>query len=172
MPFRWGMNTRIHMALFGLAVALLSAACLPLEPGDNVALKVSDPELREIVAAADQRWEAAGVSAERVKLQPALAIPVRWATSAESAAYCELPPPQAGCTQYVEDVPVRVWISSDQPSERWLDIVTHELGHLLGVLDHLSYENMMGEDGAERISAADLEVACSVGACDGFAPER
>jgi hypothetical protein len=162
--------------LVAFAVSLLSlAACLPSSV-ESVTLTPESPEVEAVLRAADARWEAAGVAADRVQIGPG-GSPVRLVPSRGNTAQTSV---RGQGSAYMG---VR-WVELQSLD---LDLATHELGHVLGI-------NVVALDGADHIDAAecgaaqharplmcevvggtitatDLDLACSVGRCDWFTPE-
>lgn len=165
-----------------LAVALLAlSACLP-ESTDSVALSPTTVELEALLLAADARWEAAGVEADRIIIAP---------VGSSDGAPVRLVPERAPTSQTVQMgqghafVGVR-WMELDRLD---LDVATHELGHALGIggpghyIQHLdgAEPEACARPVAERpvmcayvgavLDEASLGLACDTGACTEYAPE-
>lgn len=161
-----------------LALAALLAACGEPYPS-TIYLAPEDATLAALAVAADKRWEAAGAAPERVVVVPRGtpgAVPLRWQPTSSIRRVCRVPDnyyPEAavgGCVEYNSDeIPKRVWLAVDA-SQGCMD---HEMGHLLGVVDHISAAGaLMREDsGSWQITEADLEAVCSAGDCTGWTPE-
>jgi len=165
-----------------LAVALLAlSACLP-ESVESVTLSPTTVELEALLVAADARWEAAGVEADRIVIAP---------VGSSDGAPVRLVPERAGTGQTVQMgegrafVGVR-WMELDRLD---LDLATHELGHALGIggpghyIQHLDADEpeACALPAAERpvmcahvgavLDAATLGLACDTGTCTHFTPE-
>jgi hypothetical protein len=161
------MKTEITMAACA-ALALL--ACSP-EPVTSVVLTPTTPELAEVLRLADERWEAAGVSRDRIII-------------GESGAPVRFVPERAPISETRT-----TYRASDFMGVRWMELssldvdnATHELGHALGIGGFISHpfdeadcegsdRPLMCRIGGSHISEPDLEVACSVGDCAHFDPE-
>jgi len=154
------------------AVALALTACMP-ESVQVVVLTPETPELEQLLRAADARWEAAGIDADRIQIGPGGA-PVRLVP--ERAPVAE--------TRTVGRGHVFAGVRWVELYSLDLDVATHELGHALHIgmpeLDivHIDDAECQGDDRplmcahvGHRITADDLELACSVGACSHFTPE-
>jgi hypothetical protein len=154
-------------------LALALVACMP-ESAEVVILTPETPELEALMLAADLRWEAAGVHPDRIQIGPGGA-PVRLVP--ERAPVAE--------TRTVGRGHVFAGVRWVELYSLDLDVATHELGHALHIgMPELDIVHLPEADcaGAERplmcalvghaISAPDLELACSVGDCLHFTPER
>jgi hypothetical protein len=150
-----------------IVLAVSMVACMP-EQVETVTLTPETPEIAEVLRAADARWEAAGVAADRIVIGSGGA-PVR------------LVPDRYGHETRV------VGQGGTYTGVRWIELldlhvgaVTHELGHVLGI-------NVVALD-AEHIDGSECDVdapnrpimcevigekitACSVGDCTAFLPE-
>lgn len=169
-----GMNTRGRLLLASLG--LLLSACGP-DAVETVVLTPESPEIDTLLRAADARWEAAGVAADRLQIG-AGGAPVRYV------------PERAGISE------TRVsWRAGEFAGVRWMeldalhvDVATHELGHALGIghgfvshpVEHESPEAcepdavnrpLMCSHGGAVITEDDLSRACEGGDCTHFEPE-
>ncbi len=160
--------------LFALA-ALVLAGCLP-ESVESVVLTPDSPEIEQALRAADARWEAAGVDPDRIQIGPGGApvhlVPERGITS------------QTNTTGHGRAFS---GVTSMELNGLDLPMVTHEMGHALGIKFHPDALDAQGVEeclpGAEgrplmcshvghEITAGDLTEACAAGPCSGFSPER
>jgi hypothetical protein len=166
------MTKTTRLFCFAAVAGLALSACLP-ESAQVVMLTPETPELAELLRAADARWESAGVDPDRIQIGPGGA-PVRLVP--ERAPVAE--------TRTVGRGHVFAGVRWMELYSLDLDVATHELGHALHIgypeldLMHLPEADCAGEDRplmcahvGKAIGAADLDLACSVGACSHFTPE-
>jgi hypothetical protein len=155
-------------------VALLALACA--DSGLSVTLTPETAEVEAALVEADARWERAGVAADRIVIGPG-GSPVRLDASIGNMGDTVI------TGRGHEYVGVRrITLGNLAPN-----LVAHELGHVLGI-NTVALDEEHPLDGAECdagaanrptmcahvgsvITTADLELACSVGACVGFTPE-
>lgn len=170
MPLTRGM-ARPVLALLALAGAL---AC-GTERVETVTLTPTTPAIADVLRAADARWEAAGVDPDRIRI-------------GEGGAPVRLVPDRAPIaeTRIVKRGRAFAGVRWVELFDLDVDIATHELGHALGIewaTDHSRHLDegdctaphaerpLMCAVGGGTITAADLALACDVGACAGFEPE-
>jgi hypothetical protein len=168
--------TRRNVAALLALVSL--AACLP-ESVQSVTLSPATPELAAALAAADARWEAAGVDPDRI-----IIAPVGSAEGSPVTLNPELAP--ASITRVLGKGRAFAGVEWMQLSSLDHDISTHEIGHALGIYGidggHATGPDCAAESAARPVmcshvhhavlSDADLALACEAGACVGYSPER
>jgi len=166
------------MKLFALSFAVLALACGAAPEWPRVAVTTSDPTLAALLQGADARWEQAGADADGVTIadEPG-ALEAAWlpddAAMREVCSHNVIPAePDAslsGCVEVDrEGMPVAVWFNRADTAAELPRVVTHEMGHLLGIQHHLAAPALMAaEHGSDTITEADLAAVCAAGRCGG-----
>lgn len=161
------------MARALLLSILAAVACLP-ESVHSVTLTPTSPEVETVLLAADARWEAAGVAADRIVIGPG-GSPVSYVP--ERAPVSE--------TRVIGRGSAYAGVRWIELADLTIDTAVHEMGHALGInvvaLDGEDHVRGGGCEGNTRavmcahvgnaITVDDLDLACSVGACSHFTPE-
>lgn len=175
---------RLRCSALAVALAVLAlvlgggTGCLP-QSVESVTLTPTSSEVEAALLAADARWEAAGVAPDRIVIGPGGA-PVRHAPERETSVTMTLGHDPAFGDEVFTGVE---WIELNSLS---LDMVTHELGHALGVAEaRFDETHVTGAECAadaptrpvmclhvgSAITEADLDLACEAGDCLYFNPE-
>lgn len=167
-----------HRNVVALLALVSLAACLP-ESVQSVTLSPATPELAAALAAADARWEAAGVDPDRIVIAP-----VGSTEGSPVTLNPELAP--ASITRVMGKGRAFAGVEFMMLSSLDHDIATHEMGHALGIYG-IDGGHATGPDCADDsearpvmcayvhhtvLSDADLALACEAGACVGYSPER
>jgi hypothetical protein len=171
---RWPSTARCLRAL-GLVLAVLIAGCAgeitsppTMARDDGAALHVwpADAELRVLaLGAADRILFATGLVVVVDETPTAGATPLFWS---------DVPGDLLGFCVGVGAADMLL-VSPTAPRRALDNIVLHEVLHALGA-QHVAEPGQimsegLGPDGAEQLTAGDLEAVCSVRDCDVFAPE-
>lgn len=175
---------------FGL-IAIALSACAP-EPIETVVLSPESPEVAEALRLADARWEAAGIAADRIVIEPG-GSPVRLV---EREHLHDVPAEATDVTRSIGRGGTYVGVRYMELTSLDLDRVTHEMGHAIGInvvaLDVASHVDgpetdeeqakLCAADAPNRplmcraagtvITTVDLGLACSVTDCVHFKPEH